>query len=260
MGPENSTNMLFFTVVKVMAVYVLFIALSPGLPDITGSVVEDVQVEKTLNGIHGYLTMVKNHPSDYVLVTGSYAKEYEINYAEKISRHFGLRAVDEDDIETSSKLILIGNPNTNLLLDKFLKEPYFKNKAMISVAGDNLLIVIGDEGQTDKLADTVIEFNENRYKLSPDKVTFDFDGIKAYIIVAFVILVLLILLYLEKSREVNVSKAKELKEEYKLEALENYIRRYREEGHPEGQIRKWLIKYGYDAELIDIAIDGLKEK
>ena len=49
--------------------------------------------------------------------------------------------------------------------------------------------------------------------------------------------------------------ATELTDEKKLDALENYIRKYREEGHPESQIKKWLIDYGYDTDLVTRATE-----
>ena len=54
------------------------------------------------------------------------------------------------------------------------------------------------------------------------------------------------------------AKATEDKDEHKIEALEKYIKKYTKEGHEKGDIRSWLIKYGYDDHLVDAAFEQVE--
>ncbi len=255
MQRKRYENILFLGVVVLLIAYTFFLGVRI-VPQATGMVA--YETKEQITSIYDFLSLAKNYPDSYILVLGSYAKEYEIRYGDKIAESFGLKLRYEEDVESRKNLILIGTPNTNFLLDKFLTKPYSKDEALITLNGGNLLFIISDEDQAEDVADLIMGFRENRDKLSPSTVVLGFGEIAVYLVVLFVFIIISVILFVESYRKKAIDHAHEVGDEPKLEALEKYIKKYEDDGHSADKIEEWLVDYGYEEELVQKAIEGVK--
>ena len=238
MGKKRYSLVLLFIIVLVIFIYsiVLFI--------------EDYNYrrfsENNDTSLYQYLTAVKNNPDYYMLVLGKNAEDYEIKYGEKIAEYFNIKVKYEDTVQLRENLILFGNPNTNSLLDKALTEKYRPNKAMLNLAGKNLVVVVNNEEEASGIYHNLANFKEMRYKLIPKTATFRFDHLVLYSILIALILVPLILLDYEFVRRTKAN--------HKLNIVEGYVRKYRLEKYSDEQIVNGLVRYGYDENLVRKAV------
>lgn len=258
MQGKRYQGILFLTAIVIIMIYVLVFEISSIPVSITGQTAEYIVGSNQPSSIHEFLTMVRNHPGGYMVVLGQYAKDYEIIYGEKIAEYLGIIVRYGENIESTDKLVLIGSPNTNLLLDKFLRRGYSKDEAVLSLAGNNLLVIVSDEQQAKKIYGIIANFREMHDKLSPDIAVFGFGKIVVYIVGLFLLLVGMLLFLVESYRKKSIARAQESKDEHKLEALQNYIKKYKKQGYSEEQIRRWLVNYDYNEELVMAAFEGLK--
>jgi hypothetical protein len=246
MQMKRYESILFLNIVIIMFVYIVVLGI--------GDTVTKTGLAYQQQSVYEYLTLVKNHPNQYVLVLGTYAKDYEIEYAEQIADFLGIKTRYESDVEWGNNLVLVGQPSTNLLLDKYLTKQYSDSEALLTVDRDNLIIVVSNEGQAKKVANVISNFKASKERLSPTTVSLKLHTLILYIGFGLALVIPIILFFVEMKRKKAVSMAKESTDDHKLMVLEKYIEKYRQEGHSEKQIKDWLVDYGYDKELVDKAV------
>jgi hypothetical protein len=238
-----------------------FALLDAGLNPVppTGHSIFNPQEKRDVDFI---LTAIKKNPSSFMVVYGRDAEGYEIEYAGKIADHFGIITKNELYVSSRKNMILAGNPASNLLLNKFFFEKYSAKNPRITSSRGNLVLVFSNEKQAadivkqiiGKIKETPTEPSPEIERLSPIRLgILDYLDLPSLIILIIGIAAIF-LLFAESHRHVGIREARETKDEHKVAAIEKYIERYEEQGHPEEQIKEWLEKYGYPAELIEIAL------
>jgi hypothetical protein len=207
--------------------------------------------------VYNFIKIVKSQPDNYIVVIGKFAKDYEISYAARIAKFLGARLSYESEIRSYNNLVLIGNPATNMVLDKTLLQPYDANGILFTVSKSNLMIVLSSEEQSKMALDIIQQYENNKEKLSPASAMFGASDFFGPFIAIIIGMLLIFGILMEKYRHANVRRAQEAEREYKLVALESYISKYSQLGYPLDAIRKGLIKYGYNEETVDTALQGV---
>ncbi|MDO8481041.1 MAG: hypothetical protein Q7S65_04465 [Nanoarchaeota archaeon] len=200
-----------------------------------------------------YLTLASHSPQSHLIVTGTLATDAELQAANKLSERFGIGVKDEALVESRSGLLLIGNPSTNLLLERFLREEYSSDAATVAVVEENLLIIVSSPEQAERAVSILSNFQQEPVLLSP-KASL---GIAKVAILSFLLALLLvpaILVLVESHRKRGIAQATESTDDHKIAAIAAYARKYEGQGFSEPQIRSWLEKYGYDSTLVEIAL------
>jgi hypothetical protein len=210
-----------------------------------------------MGSVYDFLLTAKNNPANYMVVIGNYAKDYEIQSAEKIAQGLGVKLRYEEGIDIRTNMILIGTSGTNMIIDKLITQSYPDKSAYLTLAKGNLLVVINNEEQAKRVADTILGFSKEKELLSPGEIALGTNQFLGYIIGISIAVVVLGLLIIEQYRKGVISKAEEKKDEHKAEALSKYVAKYTSEGYSIDQIRKWLVNYGYDGELVEHVIHGV---
>ncbi|MBR9700116.1 hypothetical protein GOV09_06680 [Candidatus Woesearchaeota archaeon] len=207
-----------------------------------------------IDGVYEYLSFVKNHPQQFMVVVGAHALDHERVYGEKIAGFLGTRIKRADSVESRQHLILVGNPSTNLLLDKLITS--YPKGSSLHVRGNNLFIFLNDEQEAQVLSEVIENFVGERNQLSPSTVRVGLEKILNVLGVIIVLIPLFIFLF-ERLRKRPLHEDREDDERYKMQVLMRYIKKYEEEGHSEEQIKEWLMKFDYQEELINRSLDEL---
>ncbi len=229
----------------VISVYSSFLYLAPstnGMPE----------AEKSIFQLISY---ANNHPGGFQVVLGWNSEDYEREYGKKIADHFGIPLRREENVRSRDKLLLIGNPNNNLIIDKMIGEAYDGRESKVISSGDNILLVVSNEKQMKEIYGLLTRFRQEHKRFSVSRATIRVIDFLAYAVIIVIVAVSLLFLAIESYRK-KIDRQEHFA--IRLKKLEKYIKKYEDEGRRPEDMKDWLIKQGFSDELVSKAIKDVK--